>query len=105
MYSYYDKFGLEDQPYAKYPVYQPKTSSEYYSVMNKTPKIGETPAVAYKVSLCQFCMSYTTPGLYDFLKPKRGLHEPISAEIQKNVIWATIEFEKFSSRIIADQGL
>lgn len=80
MYTYYSQCGMEDQPYTKYPVYQPKTSSEYYSVMNKTPKIGETPAVAYKVA-----RTHTIPNIWS--KPVYDSEEfRISTDSRRSII-------------------
>ncbi len=53
MYDFYDKYGLEEKPYRKYPVYETKASSEYYSLMNQKPRVGDSPAVSYKVSSCK----------------------------------------------------
>uniref|UniRef100_A0A914XP76 Uncharacterized protein n=1 Tax=Plectus sambesii TaxID=2011161 RepID=A0A914XP76_9BILA len=43
MYTELSSCGLEDKPYKRYQVYQPKQSSEYYSVMNSRPIHLEDP--------------------------------------------------------------
>lgn len=66
MYTYYNQFGMEDQPYAKFPVYQPKTSSEYHSIKNKTPRVGETPSMYYKVAKTASSPNiWTSPAPYE----------------------------------------
>jgi len=48
MYKLYDKYGLSDKPYKEFEVYQPKTSSEYHSILNKNkPGIYETSSMQY----------------------------------------------------------
>jgi len=47
----YSKHGLEDKPYAKYDVYEPKSNAEWFSLANNKPPLSEmTPSIHYKTA-------------------------------------------------------
>lgn len=60
----YGQYGMEESKYAQFPVYQPKASSEYYSIMNNKPRVGDTPARDYKVA-----RTANSPNVYAPPKP------------------------------------
>jgi Ni/Co efflux regulator RcnB len=46
----YSRMGLEDKPYAKYDVYEPKSNAEWFSVANRRPQATDTPSIHYKTA-------------------------------------------------------
>lgn len=80
MFSLYETSGLDD-PMPKYPVYEPKRSSEYYSIANKKPLVTESSAMAYKVARTRDGLNvYNKPSSYDettyTLKPDARRFQP-----------------------------
>lgn len=71
----YSRYGLEDKPYAKYDVYEPKSNAEWFSLANRKPQIPDTPSIHYKVA-----KTATSPNYWNYKPPYESKTSRISSD-------------------------